>query len=167
AMTASSAVRLPWMSETTAIRIEARRSEDRDPSTPQAQLQMAADVGPFAGDDAVHHQIPRRAVLAHTEVADDAVLAGAERFDRPLRAEIERVGPQTDDLAAEGVERMREQQQLAGGVDVRSLPALRVPCIADLHAIEAGDDVVIARRADDGAALEIAHDPRQHVAVAL
>ena len=47
-----------------------------------------------------------------------------ERLDRPLRREVEVVGAQADDPAAERVERVAEQQQLARGVDVAALPAL-------------------------------------------
>ena len=75
----------------------------------------------------------------------------AERFDRALRDEIELVGAKADDLAAELLERVREQQQLAARVDVAALPALRVPRVADLDAIDVGDDVVKARAADDRA----------------
>src|SRR5690242_13096152 len=50
---------------------------------------------------------------------------------------------------------------------MRSPGALAVPRPADLDAIDDGDDVVIARRADDFAAREIADYPGQHVAVSL
>ena len=63
----------------------------------------------------VSRTVPSR---AEAEVADDAVLLRAKPFDGPLGAEIEVVRAQAHDLAAERVERMGEQQQLAGRVDV-------------------------------------------------
>src|SRR2546422_10711461 len=84
-----------------------------------------------------------------------------------LRSKIEVVGPQADDLAAERVERMAQQQQLAGGVDVRALAAAAVPGVADFHAVDRRYDIVIPGRTDDDAARQVADDPRQHVPVAL
>src|SRR4030095_7489523 len=100
-------------------------------------------------------------------MANHAVLLRAERFDRTLRSEIEIIRAQPNHLAAELVERVREQQQLAAGIDVRAPDALAVPRPADLDSIDNCDDVVIARRADDLTAREISDDPRQHVARAL
>src|SRR5438067_9798880 len=93
---------------------------------------MALHVWPFGGDDAVHHRVAHRAVAARRVVADDAVLLRAERLDRALRGEIEIVGAQADDLAAERVERVAEEEQLAHAVEVRLLPASCVPRVADL-----------------------------------
>src|SRR5688572_72281 len=59
---------------------------------------------------------------------------------------------------------MLEEQDLAGGVDVAALPALRVPGVANLDAVRRRDDVVVARAADHFAALRFDHRPRQHVA---
>ena len=100
-------------------------------------------------------------------VADHSVLFRAEPLDGTLRREVEVVGAQRDHLAAEGLERVMEQQQLAGGVDVCSLPAPAVPGIADLHAIDRGDDVVIARGPDNPALRQLAHRPWQHLPGAL
>src|SRR5438067_11713577 len=58
---------------------------------------------------------------------------------------------------------MREEKELAGAVDVALLPAPRVPGVADLDPRRLLDDVVITRRADDGAAFEFAHHERQHM----
>src|SRR5206468_1553937 len=91
----------------------------------------------------------------------------AQRLDGPLRAEVEVVGPQADDLAAQGVERMAEEQQLAGGVDVRTLAALAVPGVPDLDAIDRRLDIVVAGRPDDRPARHVAHDPGEHVTIAL
>ena len=88
-------------------------------------------------------------------MTNDAVLLGAKRLDRPLRSEIEVVGAETDDLASQGVERVTEEEQFAGGVHVGALNALRVPGIADLDAIGGGDDVVISRRSDNRVPLQI------------
>src|SRR3989449_3102999 len=49
------------------------------------------------------------------------------------------------------------------GVQTCALPI----CVADLDAIGGSDDVVITGAADNLAALELAHRPRQHIAVLL
>src|SRR6478736_2285218 len=98
---------------------------------------------------------------------DDAILLGADAYDRSLRSKVEVIGAKADHRTAQLIEGVLEQEQLAGGIDVAALAALRVPGPADLDAIDRGDDVVIARGANDGVALQIANRPRQHVAVAL
>ena len=98
---------------------------------------------------------------------EHAVLLGAQRLDRALRLEIEVVGAQADDPTAERIERVAEQQPLADRVDAAALPALAVPRVADLDAVDGLHDVVVARAADDGAARQLAHRPRQHVAAVL
>src|SRR2546421_12809971 len=97
-------------------------------------------------------------------MAQNAVLLRAERFDRALRVEVEVVRAQADHLAVERVERVAEQQQLARGVDVALLPALRVPGPANLDAARLLDDVVAARAVDELAARELAHHKPQHAA---
>src|SRR6266704_4943939 len=82
-------------------------------------------------------------------LSDLAVPFRAQRLDRALRAKIEIVGPQAHHRASQRVEGVAEQQELAGRVDVRALAALRVPRVTDLHAVHRGQDVVVARRADD------------------
>ncbi|HEX9294049.1 MAG TPA: hypothetical protein VF873_10195 [Gemmatimonadales bacterium] len=76
-------------------------------------------------------------------MANHAVFLGAEGFDRELRAEIEIVGPQADDLAAKRVEGVAEQEQLARGVDVGALATLPIPRVADFQAVDRRRDVVI------------------------
>ena len=98
---------------------------------------------------------------------DEPVTLSAERLDGSLRGEVEFVGAEADDLAAEGLERVGHQQELTTGVYVAALPTLRVPGVADLDAIDLGMDVVETRAADDRAAAKIAHGPRQHAAFAL
>jgi hypothetical protein len=117
----------------------------------QAKFQMALHVGPLAEKDAVHVRIAHSTVLARHVVTDHTVLLRTQRLDRLLRAKIEIVGPQADDPAAERLERVSEQHELAGGIHAASLPTLRIPGVADLDAIDRGHDVVIPRAADDGA----------------
>ena len=83
-------------------------------------------------------------------MADHTVLLGTKGFDRALGSEIEIVGTESDHLAAERIERVLEEQQLARGVDVAALPPSGVPGPADLDAIDLRNDIVIPRRADDG-----------------
>src|SRR6516225_9324446 len=110
----------------------------------EPQLQVTPDVVPLRRENAVHHRVADRAILPRGVVAEHPVLLRAETFDRTLRPEIEIVRAQTDDFATEGFERVPEEKEFAGGIDVRALTALRVPRVADLHAIEDCDDVVIA-----------------------
>src|SRR4051812_34195242 len=67
----------------------------------QPELEVLPDAGPFGGEHAVHHGVANGAVAARRVVADDAVLLRAEGLDGFLRAEIEIVGAQADDLAAQ------------------------------------------------------------------
>src|SRR5262249_3299824 len=85
------------------------------------------------------------------------------RLDGALRAEIEPVGAQSDNFAAERVERVFQEHQLARRVDACALPALRVPRIADFYAIDRGNNVVIAGGADDFAAGDVADRPGEHM----
>lgn len=58
----------------------------------QLCLQAAADRGPLCGDDAVEDAIALVAVAEDAVVAPDAFPGCAESFDRPLRAEVSKVG---------------------------------------------------------------------------
>src|SRR5437763_4798311 len=109
----------------------------------QAELEVALDVRPFGCEHAVHHGIAYRAVAPRPMVPDHPVLLRSQRFDRALRGQVEIVGAQAHDLAAQCLEGVREKQQLAGAIDVAALPALRVRGVADLDAIGGSDDVVI------------------------
>src|SRR2546426_8129773 len=133
----------------------------------QAELEVALDVRPFGCQHAVHHAIAYRAIAPRPVVPDHPVLLRSQRFDRALRGQVEIVGAQAHDLAAQRLEGVREKQQLAGGIDVAALPALRVPGVADLDAIGGHDDVRITGAADNLAALQLAHRPRQHIAGVL
>src|SRR5437879_4384038 len=108
----------------------------------QAELKVMPDVRPFGCEHAVHHGIAHRAVAPRPVVTDHAVLLRTQRFDRPLRGQIEIVGAQAHDLAAQFLEGVREKQQLASGIDVAALPARRRLeaglLVADGRAWEAG-----------------------------
>src|SRR6267378_7375558 len=133
----------------------------------QAELKVMLDVRPFGCEHAVHHGIAHCAVAPRPVVPEHPVLLRSQRFDRALRGQVEIVGAQAHDLAAQCLEAVREKQQLAGRVHVRALAALRVPGVADLDAVGGRDDVVITSAADDLAALQLAHRPRQHVTLFL
>src|SRR6185437_1625843 len=117
----------------------------------QPKFEMALHVRPFGENDAVHVRVAHCAVPAGLVVADHSVFFGAKRFDCLLRPEIEIIGAQTDDLTAERLERVLEKHELAHGVHVGSLAALRVPGVADLDPVDLAGDIVIPRAADDGA----------------
>src|SRR5215471_3453601 len=76
----------------------------------QSQLEMTAHILPFRRQDAEHHGVADRAVLARGVVTEDAVALGADPFDRLLRSEIEVVGAQADDLAVQPFEGVLEEQ---------------------------------------------------------
>src|ERR1044071_4563633 len=134
---------------------------------PEAQLQVALHVGPFAREHAVHDGVAHAAVASRPVVADDAVLLGPERLDRALRGEIEIVGAQPHDPAADFFKSIRKQQDLTSRVDVAALEALGVPRVADLDAVRRGDDVVIAGAAYDFPGGGLPDHPGEHMAVLL
>src|SRR5687768_1062148 len=79
----------------------------------EAKEQMLPYVRPFVHEHAVQHAVAHRAVAPRPVVADDAVLLRAQSLDRALRAEVEVVGAQAHDLAAQFFKRVLEKQQLA------------------------------------------------------
>src|SRR6185369_421948 len=134
---------------------------------PQPGLEVALHVGPFAREHAVHDGVAHAAVASRPVAADDAVLLGPERLDRALRGEIEIVGAQAHDPAADFFKSMRKKQELASRVDVAALEALAVPRVADLDAVRRGDDVVISGAACDLPGGGLPDHPGEHVAVLL
>src|SRR6266508_6355554 len=96
-------------------------------------------------DYAEHDGVAIRAVGQELMVAQHAVLLRADPRDRLARAVVEPVRAKLDRDAAKHLERVREQQQLALGIDARALSALRVPGVADLEPAVRGVDVEIAR----------------------
>src|SRR6187455_834970 len=78
----------------------------------QPELQVALDVGPFAGEHAVHHGVADAAIAPRPVVADHAVLLRAQRLDRALRAEVEVVGAQADHPAVQGFKCVSKKEQL-------------------------------------------------------
>src|ERR1043166_5934996 len=124
---------------------------------------MSLHRSPLACEDAVHHAVMHGPVAPREVMTDHTVLLGAKGFDRALGREIEVVGAEAHHLAAERLERVLEEQQLARGVDVAALPSSGVPGPADLDAIDLRNDVVVPRRADDGVARQLSNGPRQHV----
>src|SRR3954470_10852573 len=97
---------------------------------PEAQFQVALHVGPFARKHAVHDGVAHAAVAPRPVLADHSVLFCPERLDRALGGEVEVVGAQADDLAADFFEGMGKKQKLAGRVHVAALIALCVPGVA-------------------------------------
>src|SRR6185503_19891545 len=83
------------------------------------------------------------------------------------RSKVEAVGAQTDDLAAQTIEGVAQQEQFAGGVYVGPLPAAAVEGVTDLDPIDRRDNVVVAGGANDLTGAVVADDPGQHCAVAL
>ena len=70
----------------------------------EPQLEVPSHIRPFRSEDAVHHDVARAAVAPDAELANHAVLLGAERLDGALRTKIEVVGAEADDLTAQRVE---------------------------------------------------------------
>ena len=107
--------------------------QDRYRGRSSRNCQMPPDRRPFAVDDAEYDGVALRAVGQQLVVAQHAVLLGAEPLDRDPRSVIEPVRPKFHRDAAQHLERMRQQQQLAFGVDRRALRALRIPGVPDLE----------------------------------
>src|ERR1051325_1799460 len=103
------------------IRPTYRKSAGRVPR--EAKLEVALHVRPLGDEDAEHDRVARRAVASSLMVSNDSVLLRAERRNRALRRKVEVVGAETDHGTLERVERVLEEEQLAGGIHVRALPA--------------------------------------------
>src|SRR5438093_11073043 len=106
---------------------------------------MAADVGPFRGENAVHHDIARAPIATDAVVSNDTILLGAECFDGALGAKVEVVGAETEHLTAERVEGVSKQQELAGAGNVCALATEPVADVTNYHALNRRRDVVRAR----------------------
>ena len=128
---------------------------------------MSFDIGPFGSEDAVENGVTHRAVAPGMMMTNYAIFPRAERFDCALRAEVEVIGTQSDDPATERNERVRQQQQFAGGIDAGFLPSLCIPCVTNLNAIDGGQDVVITRASRNRVCGELANCPSQHMTGAL
>jgi DNA-binding SARP family transcriptional activator len=73
----------------------------------ETRRQMSFHVRPLGEQNAVHHRVPNGPIAPRLVVPDHAVEMRTERRDRPLRREVEIVGPQSDDLAPQRLERVR------------------------------------------------------------
>ena len=122
---------------------------------------------PHSSARMLKHTVSRRLPSVRRRCARSTPSRCAPRRSSALRILVQHVGVERDGHAAQGLERMLQQQPLAGGVEVALLPAFRVPGVADGQARHGGVDLVIARAADDVAAARLAHGERQHVAFAL
>src|SRR5215831_5622709 len=85
------------------------------PMSRQTQPQMPPDIRPFGRQYAEHVGITDGTVAPRLMMTQDAVTLRTQPLDRSLRREVEVVSPQANHLAAERVERVLEEQELAGG----------------------------------------------------
>src|ERR1700761_8813153 len=83
----------------------------------QLKREMRLHGRPFRGNDAVHDGVAQRAVGADLMVAQNAVLLGAQTLDAAPALMVEEMRAEFDRDAIELFERMRQQQQLALGVE--------------------------------------------------
>src|SRR5215471_7115166 len=83
----------------------------------QQKLQMPLDHRPLALDDAEHDGVAIAAVGCDLMMAQHAILLGAEPQDRVAGSVIEPVGAKFHGDAAELLEGVRQQEQLALGID--------------------------------------------------
>src|SRR5512143_3639411 len=84
-------------------------------------LQVTFHRGPLRLDDAEHDRVAIAAVGHHLMIAQHDVLFRAEPRDRFARPVIEPVRAKLDRDATKRLERVREQHQLALGVDAGAL----------------------------------------------
>src|SRR5262249_43082520 len=113
----------------------------------QLELQVRFGGGPLGGDDAVDAGVAQGAVGGELMAAQDAVELGAEPLDAGAGLAVEEVGAEPTGDAAERLEGMAEQEQLAARVEVGPLHRLAVPGRADLHALVGGVDVHVGGHA--------------------
>src|SRR6266446_6816467 len=97
-------------------------------------VQMRLHRRPFAGDDTVNHGVAQGPVWRDLMVAQNAIKLGAEPLDAAPALVVEKMRAELDRDAIELFERMREQQQLALGVESAALHALGKPGRPDLDA---------------------------------
>src|ERR1043166_2231262 len=155
-----------WCSER-GLGGNAPRSIDGAAVPRQARLEVPLHVRPFHGQNAVDDRVTDAAVAARVMVANHAVLLGTKCGDGTLTGEIEVIGPQTHNRAAEALEGVAQQEELARRVHMAPLPAGRVPRVADLHAIDCRDNIVVPGTPDERPRAQFTHDPWEHVAVPL
>ena len=79
---------------------------------------MTLNIWPFVLEDAVHHGISDAAIFSEGMVTDNAIFLRSERLDGSLRAEIEIVSAQTNNIASETVEPVAQKKEFACRVDV-------------------------------------------------
>src|SRR5262249_77039 len=89
--------------------------------------EIGLHCGPLAPDDAVDIGVAQRAVRGDLMVAQDAIEFRSQAFDRSSALMIEGVSPEFDGDAVERLECVREQHQLALGIQRRALDAPAVP----------------------------------------
>jgi hypothetical protein len=109
---------------------------------------MTPDIAPFGSKNAVEDGVARGTVLSLTVVTKDPVPSGTECLDSALGPDVEEVRLQADNTAAQAIEGVGQQEELAGRVDVCPVPSRSVPGIAYLDASYRRHDVVEARTAD-------------------
>ena len=75
--------------------------------------------------------------------ANHTIFVRPQALNGTLTGEIEVIGAPPYDQATQNVERVRQQQQFRGGVQVRTLPGLGVPGISNLQTPYRRQDVVV------------------------
>src|SRR5262245_41518911 len=94
--------------------------------------QVGLHGGPLARDDAVDVSVAQCSVRGDLVVSQDAVELCAKALNSPAALMVEGVRAEFDRDAVERLECMRQQEELALGVESRALDALAVPGRADL-----------------------------------
>src|SRR5437867_8674672 len=102
--------------------------------TLELELEMPLHRRPFAVDDAEYDGVALRAVGHELMVAQDGVLLGAQPRDRLAGRMVEPVRAKLNRDTCELFECVREQHQLAFGVDRGALRAPGLPGVAELEA---------------------------------
>ena len=97
------------------------------PSSIAPRAQRVPDGRPFEIGDAVQHRIVQPPIGKTAMIAQHTLAAGAEFFDRPLRAQIAGRGFQLQPYQMPLVEGMPEQQVLDRGVQTAAMLGLVQP----------------------------------------
>src|SRR5258708_34476011 len=93
----------------------------------QLIAQVCLPRRPFAGDDAVDHGVAQRTVRRDHVTTQDAAELCAEPLDATPALVVEKMRADLDREAIELFERLRQQHQLALGIDGAAPNALAMP----------------------------------------
>lgn len=100
----------------------------------------------------IHHRVTNSAIATQPMTAYHTLLFRAQALNGTLACVVDVVGAPAHHVTTQRIERMCQQQQLAGGIDMGTLRAFGVPSAANFQPFYLRQDIVIAGRAQHGTA---------------